>query len=266
MYSALSAFILASIDPAIWHALYINGPAKAIVLGGVIVALLQLIKYYFPSVGGWWAFAMNIALAVAGMAVTPPDQFWTLATFMSILQAAGLAAGIHGSAKLLSAPAGPTAGVKNAAIAALISLLAIGGLTGCNDFEKTTFQTLAASQALINGAYTAYEARTIPRTADTEAIIQKARAIDKAAVEAMVTYESMKAAKGTQSTLQAQQAIVLAALEQLPAILQSVQAILPTKTEVYPPLKFPTGDVAAQALYELDRPLSQPDMLAKLVF
>lgn len=237
MYTALSAFLLLAIDPAIWHSLYTNGPAKVILLGGINVMLLQLLKRYFPKLGGWWAFAMNISMAVAGMAVTPPDQFWTLQTLFAIIQAAGLSAGIHGSVtKLANTDAIQTPAVKNAAIAALIALLMVGGVTGCNEFERSTFQTLSASQALINGAEKTYEARTIPRTNAAYTAINQAKAAQTAAVQAMVTYETIKAAKGTQTALQAQQAIVVAALGELPAILKAIQGFVPLPAPVAAPV------------------------------
>lgn len=261
MYAFLTTFILLWIDPGFWHNLYVNGPVRVIAVAGTVTILLQLIKRQFPTLGGWYAVAINAGLSIAGiLAVTPPDQFWTVTTWGQVIQAIGVAAGIHGTAKALSSPSpAPPAsipGVKNVAIAALISILMLGS-TGCQSFERTTFQSLAASQSLVNGAYEAYEARTITRTQTAHDLVEKARAAQTAAVQAMVTYEQIKFAKGTQSALDAQAAIVATALQALPAIIADIKALLPATAEIYPPsYKLPSFDAADQALYELQRPLS----------
>src|SRR5882762_10059691 len=53
--------------------------------------------------------------------------------------------------------------MKRIAVSALI-LFAVMFQTGCSSFERTTFQTLAASKAVIDQAQVDYEARTIPHT------------------------------------------------------------------------------------------------------
>lgn len=93
-------------------------------------------------------------------------------------------------------------------------------LTGCTSFERTTFNTLSASQAVINTAQTDYEAKTIPQSACAYAVINDAKAAQTTAVDAMLVYEQQKAA-GT--SLTAQTATVAADLVVLPVIIADVK-------------------------------------------
>jgi len=87
-------------------------------------------------------------------------------------------------------------------------------LAGCSDWERTTFQTLSASKATIDGAQAAYEARTIPHNQCAYNIINKAKAAQTLAVDAMMTYETTKT--GTA------QSVVEADLAQLSPIVASI--------------------------------------------
>lgn len=117
-------------------------------------------------------------------------------------------------------PSGSSAGLKS--IAVLMLGLALLGTTGCTNFERESFQTLSASQAVINTAQTDYEARTIPKTTCAYTIINDAKAAQTAAVDAMVAYEGVKAAKGD---LNAAQAVVVTDLEVLPADIAAVKTL-----------------------------------------
>lgn len=117
---------------------------------------------------------------------------------------------------------------KKLASLALVLLV----LAGCSDWERTTFQTLSASQAVINQAQTDYEARTIPHTTATFNVINEAKAVQTTAVQSMVTYENVKAAKGTATALSAQQQIVATALTQLPPLIASIKALYSTTKTV----------------------------------
>lgn len=101
------------------------------------------------------------------------------------------------------------------------SLMCICLLAGCSSWERTTFQTLSASKATIDGAQAAYEARTIPHNQCAYDVINKAKATQTLAVDAMMTYET---AKGTSAATAAQN-VVSTDLAQLAPIIASVQTL-----------------------------------------
>jgi hypothetical protein len=106
MYSALCLFMLAAIaifDPHAWHTYLAEAPVRIIGIAGTITVLLQLLKRLFPTIGGWYAIAINVTLAVAGVLVfVSPEQFWAVATWAHVLEAALAAAGVHGTVKALT--------------------------------------------------------------------------------------------------------------------------------------------------------------------
>ena len=113
--------------------------------------------------------------------------------------------------------------MKRIAIAAVLALVV---LVGCSSWERTTFQSLATSQALINKAQTDYEVGTvIPHSAVAYKAINEAKAAQVAAVNLMVTYEEIKAAGGTQASLTAAQNDVTIALANFPTIKANINAL-----------------------------------------
>lgn len=94
--------------------------------------------------------------------------------------------------------------------------------TGCNNFERTTFQTLAASQPVIDKAQDDYEARKIPKTQCAFAVINDAKAVQTSAVNGMIVYEQLKA---TDKDLTAQTAQVAAIIVTLPPLVVKVKAL-----------------------------------------
>jgi len=119
--------------------------------------------------------------------------------------------------------------MKRIAVSALI-LFAVMFQTGCSSFERTTFQTLAASKAVIDQAQVDYEARTIPHTQAIFTVITQAKAVQATAVQGMVVYEEIKSANGSASALSLQQQVVIIALANLPPAIADVKALytLPT--------------------------------------
>lgn len=236
----LSALALALALPTdFWHNIANVQPVRIVAVAGSLTALLQIVKTKLPGISGWGAVAINVLMAAAGVitataATAGPQAILTMTTFGDILVAALAAAGIHGTAKLVNAPTDPNAkqGISLAAVKTtgllVFAGLALATMTGCNDWERTTFQTLAASQATLDQAQIDYEARTIPKTATTYEAITKAKAVQTLAVQGFATYEKIKAAKGTASALSAQQAIVTASLAQLPTLIAAVQALYKT--------------------------------------
>jgi hypothetical protein len=105
----------------------------------------------------------------------------------------------------------------------LIAGLAIGAATiGCNTWERNTFNTLAATKAVIDTARADYTAGKIPNNACTYAVLNDATAADKAAVDAMIVYEELKAKNGNLNDQIATVTDNLAGLAPLVAQLQAL--------------------------------------------
>lgn len=103
-----------------------------------------------------------------------------------------------------------------------IALLAFC-VVGCTDFERSTFQTLSASKAVIDTAQADYESRTLPHNSCSYAIINDAKGIQTAAVDSLQVYDKIRVAKGD---LTAQTAVVSATLLQLAPEVVKVQALI----------------------------------------
>lgn len=93
---------------------------------------------------------------------------------------------------------------------------------GCGDFERTSFQSLSASKAVIDQAQEDYEAKTLPQTAQAYAIINQAKTAQTVAVDAMLKYEAVKADKVAGAS---QQQVVIVALAQIPVLIAQVKAL-----------------------------------------
>lgn len=100
-------------------------------------------------------------------------------------------------------------------------------VVGCTDFERSSFQTLSASKAVIDQAQADYEARTLPHNTCSYTIINDAKAAQTTGVNAMVVYEEEKAAK---TDLTAQTAVVTSTLATLPALIVQVKALYTNPT------------------------------------
>lgn len=105
------------------------------------------------------------------------------------------------------------------------SLALVLCLAGCTDFERTSFQTLSASKAVIDEAQADYESSKIPHNSCSYTVINDAKAIQTAAVNAMEVYEEQKAAG---NDLTAQTAVVTTELLTLPAIVVQVKSLYST--------------------------------------
>lgn len=107
-------------------------------------------------------------------------------------------------------------------LARLSIFLALPLMFGCTSFERDTFNTLAASQAVINQAQTDYTSGAIKETTCSFTLINDAKAAQTVAVQAMVVYEHEKTA-GT--SLTAQTAVVVADIAALPGLLANVKGL-----------------------------------------
>jgi hypothetical protein len=104
----------------------------------------------------------------------------------------------------------------------LLVLVLAGSLTGCNTWERDTFNTLAASNAVINQAEADYNAKTIAQSRCAYALINDGKAAQTIAVSAMIVYEQEKSAG---VSLTAQTATVTADLAALPALVAQIKAL-----------------------------------------
>jgi len=102
-------------------------------------------------------------------------------------------------------------------------VLILAFVAGCNSFERNTYNTLASSKAVIDGASTDYEQGKIPQTRCAYSIINNARAADVTAVNAMIVYEQLKANKGN---LTAQTATVTGELAALAPLVNEITALM----------------------------------------
>lgn len=97
-------------------------------------------------------------------------------------------------------------------------------LTACNTFERNTFKTLSASKAVLDTAQSDYEAGTaIPHNGCAFTLINNGKAVQTVAVNAMLTYEGIKAAG---KDLTAQTLEVTADLVKLAPLVVQIQALI----------------------------------------
>ena len=121
-------------------------------------------------------------------------------------------------------------------LAALILPLS---LTGCpQGWEQQAQAALAGSKATIDGAQAAYEASAkqpcsavtapcIPHTPPAYLAINQAKAGQTAAVDAMETYEQLKATNAASAALQKAQSDAAQALAAIPKLIADVKAFYP---------------------------------------
>jgi hypothetical protein len=74
---------------------------------------------------------------------------------------------------------------------------------GCSNFERTTFQSLSASKVVIDQAQADYESGTLPHTTCVYTLVNSAKAAQTLGVNAMLDYESAKAANGNLAVAEA---------------------------------------------------------------
>jgi hypothetical protein len=118
----------------------------------------------------------------------------------------------------------------------LFSLLLVSTLVvcaGCTNWERQTFQTLAASKATIDQAQVDYEAgKLIPHNQLAYTTINSAKIAQAAAVNQMVAYEQLKSTGGSASALAVDESQVVAAVAELPTIIIQVKALYTTGAKV----------------------------------
>jgi len=118
-----------------------------------------------------------------------------------------------------------------------VLLLIVFAAVGCTNWERRAFQALSSSKDAVDSAQAAYEVSAsascppasatpcIPHTQQAFAAITKAKNAQKTAVDAMVTYETAKAASQGQAALQQAQTDVETALAALPGLISDVKSL-----------------------------------------
>jgi len=117
--------------------------------------------------------------------------------------------------------------LKKLAVLGVLSTALI--VTGCSDFERTSFQALSSSRDTINQAQDDYEApatpekpKKIPHNQCAYAVINDAKAAQTVAVNAMVVYEEQKA---TKQDLASQTALAATAVSGLAPLVVKVKTL-----------------------------------------
>lgn len=194
-----------------WAWLWSELPTKVIAVSGSIYALIQLLKQKLPGLQGNWAVLLNLVASFAGIfAVMPKDQFFTVQTMAAVITAFVGAGGIHGIVKTVTGLNAPSTNTTNPTAAKIVSMLLLcvllcGGLTACNSFERTAFQSLSASQAVLNAAQSDYEPAPtgtgkLPHTQCVYALINGGKAAQVAGVTALQAYDVALNAKQSTAT------------------------------------------------------------------
>lgn len=91
-------------------------------------------------------------------------------------------------------------------------------LTGCDSFERNTFNTLSASKAVLDEAQADYEARKIPKTACAKSIIESGKTAQTTAVNGFLDYEKAKTTSA--------QAVVVTELASLAPLVIQVKSLI----------------------------------------
>jgi len=102
-------------------------------------------------------------------------------------------------------------------------------VAACTSWERSAFQTLSASKAVIDTAQADYESGTIPKTPQSYAAINAAKQLQTDAVNAMIVYENYKAQKASSGDLAAQQQVVSSILVKLPQLIAQIKALYAAK-------------------------------------
>jgi hypothetical protein len=145
------------------------------------------------------AAAIGGAASALGAVIISPDSFnWATTGFAKLGEVALVGAIVPVLALLKQSPlptstGDTTDGTTHLGLGILLILgLAMVPLAGCDSFERTTFNSLAASKAVIDTAQKDYTAGTIKQTTCTYAVINDAKAAQTVAVNSMLVYETAK--------------------------------------------------------------------------
>ena len=215
------------------------------------------LKTWFKGLGVFALSSMITALATMSL---DPASFNFSRAGLAKVGAAALVIG--GKAVLLYLKQSPLPGNQQNSVAdwtKITSVLALcviipasGLLAGCvSTWDRTTYESLATSKALIDCAVAGYnhfdadirhlcaadpqdpafDAKVfyLPQTREAQQAIEKARQAQVAAVEAFAAYAVAKVTKDKAVTLQEKQAAVIGYLAQFPTLLEAVRGLMGKK-------------------------------------
>jgi hypothetical protein len=106
-----------------------------------------------------------------------------------------------------------------------LAFLTLTAVVGCTNWERQTYQALAASQATINQAQADYESGALPHSTKVYNAINEAKAFQTTAVQAMVVYEQLKATNAGADALTKAENAVGAALAVLPSAISDIKVL-----------------------------------------
>ena len=106
-----------------------------------------------------------------------------------------------------------------------LPLLVVLILAACSSWDHTTYQTLAASKAVIDQAAADYNAGTLPKTAAVKAVIEKAQGAQRAAVTAFEAYAVAKTAGDPSATVEQKKQAVIQAVALVAQVVAEIKAL-----------------------------------------
>lgn len=194
---------------------------------------------------GWFSFLITTLTFVTGyngfVALMNPAQskVWLIASAVATFVVGLLNLWLRmlqgdGTANLQGTSSAPATNSAGKALAILLALsISMCFISGCTNWERTTFQALSASKLVIDQAGVDYNSGTIPQTSANQAIITQARNAQTTAVDAMATYEEIKASvTATAAGLSSQQAVVESSLAAIVPLVAQIKALYATKTSM----------------------------------
>jgi hypothetical protein len=194
---------------------------------------------------GWFSFLITTLTFITGyngfVALMNPAQskVWLIASAVATFVVGLLNLWLRmlqgdGTANLQGTSSAPATNSAGKALAILLALsISMCFISGCTNWERTTFQALSASKAVIDQAGVDYNAGTIPQTAANQSIITQARNAQTTAVDAMASYEEIKTSvTATAAGLSSQQAVVESSLAAIVPLVAQIKALYATKTSM----------------------------------
>ena len=113
--------------------------------------------------------------------------------------------------------------LRKRSFALIFALLAL--TFACSDWEKTTYQTLATSKAVIDQAGRDYNAGLLPQTAAARNAIEHARAIQTTAVRSFEAYAVAKVTGDPAASLDQKRQAIVTAIITVNQVVIDVQAL-----------------------------------------
>jgi outer membrane lipoprotein SlyB len=108
----------------------------------------------------------------------------------------------------------------------LAVLVVVAMLAGCKSWDKVQFQALSASKAVIDQAVEDYNSGVIPRTRENAELIDKARGVDRAAVQAFYLYAVAEVIGAPGSDVAAKKQAVATAVAGIVSLSKDIKALL----------------------------------------